>query len=173
MDYLKQFVIPFSGLSVGNHEYEFDLADEFFESFDYSEIKEGHVKISCRLERQERMLIFEFDINGNVMAPCDRCLEEFSLPIEGTQRLIVKFGESDEEESDEVIMIHENQNEIDLSQLFYEYVNLMIPLRKVHGVDEHGNSLCNSQVIEKLNQYIERHPEDPRWEPLRKLKEGH
>jgi uncharacterized protein len=171
VDYMKQFVIPFSGLKLGNHEYEFDLGGEFFESFEFSDIHQGRVKISCVMERQERMLIFHFNIKGTVKVPCDRCLEEFDQEINGEQRYIVKFGEDEHEETEEIIVINEKQNHLDLSQLFFEYVILMLPEKKVHGNDENGNSLCNPEVLKKLNELAVDHPIDPRWESLRNLKE--
>ena len=171
VDYMKQFVIPFSGLKLGNHEYEFDLVDEFFENFEYSDIRQGKVTIRCLLERHERMLVFHFNIQGTVKVPCDRCLEEFDQEIDGEQRFIVKFGEDEHEETEEIIVINEKQNQVDLSQLFYEYITLMLPVKKVHGNDDKGNSLCNPEVIKKLNELAVDHPEDPRWESLRNLKE--
>ena len=93
MDYLKQFVIPYSGLALGNHQFEFILGDKFFESIEYSEIKHGQLLAVINLEKQERMLVFDFDINGIVRVECDRCLDDLEIEVSDTERLIVKFGE--------------------------------------------------------------------------------
>jgi uncharacterized metal-binding protein YceD (DUF177 family) len=58
-----------------------------------------------------------------------------------------------------------------MSQYIYEYIHLLLPMRKVHGTDEDGNSLCNPDVISRITEE-EHEPGDPRWEVLRKLKDN-
>ena len=108
MNYLDQFVIPFSGLKTGNYQYDFNIDKKFFEHFDQSEIKQASVKVKIGMERQVRMMVFNFDISGTVSVPCDRCLEEFDQPVEGKEMLIVKFGESHGEETEDIFIITEN-----------------------------------------------------------------
>jgi len=169
MNLMRNFVIPFSGLKVGNHPYTFEIEDKFFEHFEYSEIKKGKVHVDCILEKQPRMMVFHFKLNGELRVTCDRCGDEFDLPVEGTQQLIVKYGADHVEESEDILVITEKENELDLSQFLYEYVHLLVPFRKVHDTDEDGNSMCNPEVT-RFIQESEEHPADPRWEVLRKLK---
>ena len=58
-------------------QYDFDIDNEFFEHFEQAEIRQAEVKVVIDLDRQQRMLIFNFDISGWLMLPCDRCLEEY------------------------------------------------------------------------------------------------
>ncbi|MCU0371593.1 MAG: DUF177 domain-containing protein, partial [Bacteroidales bacterium] len=109
---MKHFIIPFSGLKIGNYAFTFEIEDRFFEHFEYSEIKKGQVHVDCDLEKQGRMMVFHFDIKGTVRVPCDRCAEEFDQPIEGVQRLIVKFGAGHTEESEDVLVITEKEHEL-------------------------------------------------------------
>lgn len=167
--YLDQFVIPFSGLKTGNYQYGFDIDDEFFEYFDQSEIREVSVKVICLMERQQRMLVFHFAIGGTVRVQCDRCTAEFDLAISGEEQLIVKFGEEHREESEAIFIITENEHSIDLSPFLYDYINLLVPYRRVHGEDAEGKSLCDPDVTKYI---IEEEPEqtDPRWDALKRLK---
>jgi uncharacterized protein len=169
VNYLRNFIIPFIGLKVGNHNFAFEIDDKFFEHFEYSEIKKGKLHVDCLLEKQARMMILHFDIDGTVRIPCDRCAEDFDQPIHGGQKLIVKFGADHVEESDEVLVITEKESELDVSQLLYEYIHLMLPFKKVHGTDENGNSLCNPEVLRYIIEKEESQA-DPRWEALQKLK---
>lgn len=171
MGYLKQFVIPFSGLKAGNFNFAFEIDDRFFEHFEYSEIQHGRVHVEVVLERQQRMMIFNFLFTGHVIIPCDRCGDIYSQPLDGEEKLIVKFGADHHEETDDVLIIKEDEHELDLSQFIYEYIHLLLPLRKVHSTDENGKSLCNEEVIGRIFQ-MEDHPMDPRWEALRKLKDN-
>jgi uncharacterized metal-binding protein YceD (DUF177 family) len=167
---MNHFIVPFIGLKVGNHTFTFEIEDKFFEHFEYSEIRKGRLHVDCRLEKQSRMMVFYFDITGNIQVPCDRCAADFDLPIEGSEKLIVKFGAEEGEESEEIIVINEKESEFDVSQYLYEYVHLLLPIQKIHGTDETGNSLCDPDVIRYIRE-TEDHPADPRWEALKNLKD--
>ncbi|HNQ83836.1 MAG TPA: DUF177 domain-containing protein, partial [Bacteroidales bacterium] len=138
MNYLRQYIIPFSGLKAGNYDYSFEIDGRFFEEFEYSEIREGKLHVDCLLEKQDRMMIFSFRIKGAVRVICDRCAGEFDWPVEGKQQLIVKFGQEHTEEAEDILVITEKEHELDLSQYLYEYIHLLVPIRKIHGTDENG-----------------------------------
>ena len=112
------------------------------------------------------MLIFNFSIDGLVELPCDRCLAPMELKIGGKERLIVKFGQEWEEETEEVIIMPETDSRIDISVFIYEYIMLMLPYKRVHPEDE---NLCDESMMEKLEQHTFEGP-DPRWDALKELK---
>lgn len=170
MNYSKQFVIQFSGLNNGDHNFDFEVTDEFFEKIEYSEIKKGKVNIDVLLNKQENMLVFDFSIKGFVNVICDRCSYPFDIEVSGDKKLIVKFGEEAYEETDEIIIIPETDYQIDLYHYVYEYINLLLPVKKVHPKDSNGNSTCNPKVIKKLEELENQNSNDPRWNELKKLK---
>ena len=170
MDYLKQFVIPFGGLKPGVHQFTFKVDDLFFEQFEHSEIKKGKFTVEVAFEREEKMLILNFVINGKVEIPCDRCYESFLLPVSGKERLIVKFGDGFHEEDEEVQIIPIGETQIDISPFIYEFVHLLIPYRRVHPEDENGNSQCDPDIIKRIDEREATSEPDPRWEALKKLK---
>ncbi len=169
VDYLKQFVIPFSGLELGNHQYSFAIGDEFFESIEYSEFSQGDLQVDLELEKQERMMIFRFHITGIVDVDCDRCLEPLELFVDDKEQLIVKFGNEYVEESDEVIVIPAHEYQFDISHYLYEFISLSLPVQRFHPDDENGNSTCNPEFLEQLNAHAQEQEIDPRWEKLRGL----
>lgn len=166
----SEFVIPFKGLKVGIHKYNFKIDNKFFESFDYPELKKGIIDVDLTLNREENMLTLEFNIQGKVEVACDRCAGLFYQPIEGIRQLIVKFGEQEFEESDEVIVIPESEHQIDLSHFLYEYIILMLPYKKVHDPENIGSEACDPKVLEKLNNMSGESKTDPRWDALKKIK---
>lgn len=168
---MRQFVVPFSGLKAGNYNFAFDIDDRFFEHFEYSEISKGRLHVDGILEKQVRMMVFSFSFSGSVAIACDRCGEEYDQPLDGTTRLIVKFGDEHQEVSEDVLMIGEKEHEIDLSPFFYEYVHLLLPMKRVHGMDKDGQSLCDPEVVRFIQK--EEEPQgDPRWEKLKQLKDN-
>ncbi len=171
----KDYIIQFVGLSVGLHEYKFEVKDEFFEDHEYSEVKKANITVDLNLLKQSQMMVLEFEIGGTVKADCDLCTEEFDLPLTGSHKLIVKVGGSDAgDEDDDIITIAANEHELDLSQYIYEYITLSLPIKRVHPLNENGESTCNEEVIKKLKKFLieeeEKKNTDPRWNGLKDIK---
>lgn len=170
----KEFKIPFAGLSLSKHTYNLKVNDKFFDLFEFSEIKKGDLNVEVVLNKQTSMLIFDFIISGKVEVMCDRCTEDFMLPIHSENHLIVKLGNENFEENDQIVSIPGTDHEIDLSHFIYEYIILSIPARRVHP-DVKGKPGCDEEVIKKLEKISvkeEQQEADPRWDALKKLKKN-
>lgn len=166
----KEFIIPFKGLGLGFHEFSFEIDKSFFDDIEYSEIENGFISVDLNFEKQENMLVFDFSIHGEIEVNCDRCLEAFHLPIKGQQQLIVQFGESYKEETDEIIILPEHEYEFNIAPFLYEYIYLMKPLQCIHPEGKNSESMCSSEVMDKLNELNNRKTTDPRWDALKKFK---
>lgn len=161
----KDFIIPFGGLSAGEHEFRFNIDNEFFESFEYFDSERGKLNVDVTLNREPSLLDFRFFISGNVDLVCDRCLNCFNQPVSGEFRLIVKFGKDFHEESDEVVVIPNTESNFDLRQYIFEYINFLIPVKRVHlNIED-----CDQEMIGKLEN-ISKPATDSRWDILKKLK---
>jgi uncharacterized metal-binding protein YceD (DUF177 family) len=170
VDYLKHFIIPFRGLKQGVHQYDYQIDKKFFQCLEYAQISNGNVKVGIELTKQERMLIFNFTIDGYVEVTCDRCLGEFNQALAGNEKLIVKFGEKWEEESEDVIIIPEGEYQFDISKYIYEYIVLLLPMQRIHPDDENGNTTCDQDMVARLGSHPGVSERDPRWDALLKLK---
>ncbi|MBP3943018.1 DUF177 domain-containing protein [Sphingobacteriaceae bacterium WQ 2009] len=175
MKQLKQYRIPFSGLNAGKHKFEFDIDKKFFDCFEHSIVKDGKLKANVALQKQENLLIVNFDIQGDIKLTCDVCLSEFDAPTSMKERIIVKFTADDwQEETDEVIVLTKSDHELDIADLLYEYINLAVPF--FAKCKKQGNKLqCDPEMLARLSTEPEaEEPEettiDPRWEALRNIK---
>jgi uncharacterized protein len=174
---LKQFSIPFTGLKLGKHQFEFEIDKRFFDAFEYSLVKDGSLKATVELDKQETMLILNFKIWGTIQLNCDKCLAEFGQPIEINERQIVKFAEDDLESDDlEIIMLNKKESEIDVSEMIYEFINVSIPYINNCEQAENGQQ-CDPEMIATLAKLAsgtaekeEGQSDDPRWAALKKLK---
>ena len=143
----KEFIIPFIGLKVGFHDFNFEIHDAFFEEVEYSIIHKGNVTVSLTLEKKETMLIGEFQIGGTVSASCDRCNDPLDVPVKGTFRLVFKFdNETSDDES--LIVLHPDAYELDVRDNIYELITVSLPARLTHPMGE-----CNEEMIELLKKY--------------------
>ena len=170
MEKKNEYLIPVSGLALGNHSYQYEINDDFFAGMDYSEVQQGKVKVNLDIERQETMLTLHFDLLGSVRVTCDRCAEEFDLPIESQQEFFIKLETENAEESDDVAVVSAETSEYDIRPLVYEYIILAIPMHRVHPEGQ-----CNPEVIAMLNHEEEPAEEeetdtiDPRWAALKDI----
>ena len=169
MNRLKEYHIQFVGLEPGNHPFEFEVNDSFFEHFEFSQIQRGNVHVTVDLEKMERMMIFDIQLEGKVLVTCDRCTNEFNFLLSDSQKLIVKLGAEYEEESEDVVVIPETEYQFDLSSYIYEFIHLALPVRLLHPDDENGNSTCDPEMLRLLEAMTPTESVDPRWESLRKL----
>jgi len=170
LNYLKNFVIPFRGLNLGVHNYNWEVDKTFFEAIENPEIEDCKLNINLEFEKQDRMMVLGFNITGTIETLCDRCLENLTLPIDSNETLYIKFGSERKEESEDVLIIPESEYQVDISKLINEYVTLSIPMKKVHQEDETGKSGCNEETIKKLQEVSKNKSIDPRWEKLKNLK---
>ena len=172
----KEFNIQFVGLSLGEHVFEYTLSETFFANLNPdSEIKKGKIDVTIRLLKQSTMMILQFEITGTVNVNCDRCTDEFDLPINGNYQLVVKFGGHDTgEEDDDIITLSTHESELDVSQYIYEYVMLSLPIRRVHPDNTKGKSTCNKEMLKKLNDFlVDEQPKEgsnPHWDNLKNIK---
>jgi uncharacterized protein len=166
MKELNAFWVRFSGLKEGHHQYTYEIGPAFFKCFEYSEIQQGVISVQVDLEKQSRMMIFNFSISGYVSAACDRCLADMQYPVRGRQQLILKTGREWIEETDEILIIPESETRINLGTFIYEYIVLMLPIKKVHT--DLGEA-CNPEMLEQIENLPEKET-DPRWDNLKELK---
>lgn len=167
---MDEFSIKFAGLKNGKHEFDFSITDKFFEDIDYSAIRQGDVTVKMEMDKSETMMVLLFEIEGGIETTCDRCAVSFRYPIKTQRTIIVKLGNEEMEESDEIIVIPRTEHQINVSQFIYEFISLELPVRKTACNDEEDSPLCDKSVIEKIEKENEENKEvDPRWAALQKL----
>ena len=167
VDITKQFDIQFSGLGLGTHTFEYDLDNQYFESFEYSDMRSGEVKVRLDLDRQERMMVLEFSFEGLVEVMCDRCADYYHQKVSGNEKLIIKVVAEPEEDTEDIVYISESQYMINVSHYIYEFIELSLPMRRIHP--ETGDEICNQETLEKLEQIRITEEIDPRWEALKNM----
>jgi uncharacterized metal-binding protein YceD (DUF177 family) len=177
MKKLNEFLIPFIGLKLGKHQFEYQINKAFFESFDYDEFESADIKVSVVFDKKSTLLELNFKHRGTIHVPCDLTNEMFDFPIKGKLKVIVQFGEEYNDDNDELLILPHGEHEINISQIIYEMIALSIPFRKVHPGVKDGT--LDSEALRKLNELrVEEVKKDnknteenidPRWDKLKQL----
>lgn len=145
------YKIPLRGLSNGSHKFDYHLDSQFFKLInndEETEPKKGNVDVSLEVKKKDSLFELNFVLTGNVVVSCDRCLDDLTIPIDTKNKLIVKFGKEYAEESDEIVVIPEDDGEINIAWFLFEFISLNIPMKHVHPAGE-----CNKQMSSKLNKH--------------------
>ncbi len=165
----SQYIIQFGGLSIGEHEFEFEVKDKFFEQYKDGEITKANVHVEMLLLKQNNLMQMDFYISGTVNTNCDRCLRDVDYPIEAHEKLVIKHG-NPEESTDEILVLKEGEEEADISQYLYEYISLALPVKRVPCEDfEDSTIACDTEMLKKLeDNKVEEEP-NPQWEKLKNI----
>ena len=129
-------------------KYEYLLDNKFFIDIDGPEVQKGKVNVTLTVTHKISSFELLFHITGSVYVSCDRCLDDMEIPVETDNRLIVKLGKEYAEESDEVLVISEDEGTLNLAWFVYEFVALAIPMKHVHAPGK-----CNRTMTSKLKKH--------------------
>jgi uncharacterized metal-binding protein YceD (DUF177 family) len=183
------YKIALKTLEVGTYTFEYKLDSEYFKKIDSPEVERGKVDATVVVNNNGTEFEIKFQLDGVIIIPCDRCLDDMELPISQKSRLIVKLGKDYAEESDEIIVIPKDEGEINLAWFLYEFIALSIPVKHVHAPGK-----CNKFMSSKLKKHLvkspdgeqndneeefeeteeefnepETEPTDPRWDELKNI----
>ena len=174
---LKLFRIDLKNLSPATtYKFSYLLENDFFEQVDGPEVRKGKVNIALSVVRNLSSFEMNFQINGLVTVDCDRCLEDMEIPIESANRLVVTFGDTYAETSDEQVIVSEEEGFIHIAWYLYEFIALSIPMKHSHELGD-----CNEVMASKLKEHCvdellegdetneNSQTVDPRWDMLRNL----
>ena len=175
MDVLKEYRIPFAGLGLGKHQFDFKVRDPFFESFDILDYRLFDVQVEMEMKKTERMLELLFHFKGSVELRCDLTDEPFSHEIDEEAEWIVKFGPAFNNDDEEVLVLPYEAYEVDLSPFIRDIILLSIPMKRVHPGIEDGT--LESEILDKLEELSpggrraeDETETDPIWDKLKEIK---
>lgn len=193
MGKFSAFKLPLKSLGTGTHEFEYHLDKQFFTNMENSDIHGADLCAKLTVVYNGEYYTLDFNIEGNVVLICDRCLDDLNFPISATYHLVVKYGEDYNDEKDDVLEIPQSDSYLNVAYMIYDTVVLAIPIKHVHPMGK-----CNRQMSAMLRKHRARRSDDedteleetlieemdsmpdpqadqasdPRWDELRKLKDN-
>ncbi|MFI3240591.1 MAG: DUF177 domain-containing protein [Bacteroidales bacterium] len=181
--------ISLKGLIDDTQVIEYAIDGDFFKDIESQDIQGGEVKVHLTVKNSNGIYDFSFKINGVVTISCDRCLGDLEHVVDTEYHLCVKHGEEFSDESDELLIIPDNQMELNVVSLIYDSVVLTIPLKHNHidgECDEDMRAYLSEHIAGEIDALEDEDgdeldggeldseevskPIDPRWEALMKLK---
>lgn len=175
MEKFKKYVVFFSGLKLGEHEFEFEITQSFFDLFEFDQdFSEPDLKVKLIIDKKNNFLELKINLSGRVKLICDVTNEVYSQPLDGKAEVIVKFGDDYDFSDDDVWVVPHGEHSLNVAQIIYEMCLLSIPVKRIHPDVFSGES--RSEMINLLEKYSPKTEDsnddeiDPRWEALKKIK---
>lgn len=135
-------------MKVDSTKYEFQLDNQFFVILDGPEVQKGKLTVVLNVKKTSGVFLLEFQTDGVVIVPCDRCLDEMELPVSTSDKLKVKMGPGFAEEGD-IVVVPEEDGYINVAWFMYEFIALGIPMKHVHAPGK-----CNKGMVGKLSKHL-------------------
>lgn len=149
MGKFDKYKIDLKGMQADSVKYEFALDNLYFSHIDGPEVQKGKVSVVLTIKRTSHAFELNFQTEGIVWVPCDRCLDDMEIPVTSSDKLMVKFGREYAEEGDNLIVIPEDEGEINVAWFIYEFIALAIPMKHIHAPGK-----CNRTVTGKLSKHL-------------------
>jgi len=170
---IKTYFIPFVGLKLGKHHFEYQIDNMFFQEFDYHQFEDASVQVDLVLEKKSTILELSFKHSGTVNVPCDLTGELFDLPISGELNIVVQFGEEYNDDNEELLILPHGEYQVNVAQYIYEMIVLSVPVKRIHtGVKDGSIDISDYEkyiTYEQPKEEVTEEEIDPRWEKLKDL----
>ena len=174
----RSYSVNIVGLTNKVHHFEFEMGNDFFEKFGTELLTEGNLQAGVTLDKRETLIDASFVINGTVKLICDRSLDTFDHPIRAEKKLVFKYGETDEELSDEIVVIRRDTDSLELGHYIFEFIALEVPMKKLHPRfqdeeaedDDSDGKIIYTSKPSPDDDRTDGEDIDPRWDVLKKLK---
>jgi uncharacterized metal-binding protein YceD (DUF177 family) len=180
MGHRRDFEIAFVGLKSGVHEYNYEITERFFETFQQQDFRNCKANVKLLLDKNNGFMLLKFEIGGTLEVTCDRCNNNLPLELWDEFNITVKMVEDPElmngqEDDPDVYYISRSEGHIDVANWIYEFINLSIPMQKTCGFDKMNGPNCNPAALDVLNKMEpeekeEEKKDNPIWKGLEKFK---
>ena len=155
MGKFEKYRIDLKGMKENHAHYDFLLDNAFFAAIDSPELQKGKVTVQVDVKKTAQAFELSFNSQGTVVVLCDRCLDEMDQEISSTDKIFVKFGAEYADEGDNLIIVPEDEGDINVAWIMYEYIALALPMKHVHAPGK-----CNKTMSGKLNKYLRTSADD-------------
>ncbi|MDE6368352.1 MAG: DUF177 domain-containing protein [Muribaculaceae bacterium] len=183
------YKLPLKSLAKGSHEFDYTLGKQFFVDMESADVRDADVKVKLTVTYNGDVYDLNFVFTGEVTVLCDRCLDDLHLPIETAYHILVKYGDTYNDDSDDLLEIPDSDNYLNVAYMLYDTVALAIPIKHVHPLGKCNRAMSailkkhraratgedadlENDLIDEMDQMDDdggsgQGSSDPRWDALR------
>ena len=191
MGKFSEYKLPLKSLGEGVHEYRYSIGKQFFADMENTEVRDAALTVRLTVTHRHDAYSLVFKVTGTLTLLCDRCLDDLEIPVDTEYRLMVKYGEDYNDDSDDLLVIPQGDSSLNVSYMIYDTAVLAIPIKHVHPQGKCNRQMSallkrhrahragsgeDAELQESLLEGIDDDdadtpdiPTDPRWDALRGL----
>lgn len=153
----RAFDIPFVGLKLGEHSFDFFIGDDFFENYPTQDFSNCKINVGLTLNKKNGLMLLQFELKGSVEVICDRCGNQLPFDVWDEFNIVVKLVENpysmnEQEEDPDMFYISRGESHLHIAGWVYEFIILSMPMQKRCDEDQIGGAYCNIAVLQMLQQ---------------------
>lgn len=84
-----EYEIPYTGLGLGRHTFDFRLDGAFFQKIEPSGPAVADIEATTELDRFDEMMHFDVRVSGTVGTHCDRCNAPVTVEVNHRARYVI------------------------------------------------------------------------------------
>jgi len=175
----REFEIAFVGLKSGLTEFDYELGEEFFEAEKPVDFENCHATVKLTLDKHSDFIQLKFEVGGTADVQCIRCGNPLEVNLWDDFNILVKMvdnpAEMNESNDDpDVFFISKTESHLNIKDWLFEFVQLSIPTHPECGEDESGETKCNKEVLDMLDNLKQKEEknENSIWKGLDKFKDN-
>ena len=123
---------------------------------------------AVELDKLDTTMTLRLTLEAEMTAPCDRCLDDVTVPLTGSDRVSIRFGEETVYD-DDLWILGSNEYQLNVADAIFELVHLAKPTRTIHENEDD----CDLDMTEWHDDSPEDGDDtkdiDPRWAALKGL----
>lgn len=160
------------------HTFQYQITDSFFENYGPQDFSNCNATVKLQFDKKSSFFMLKFEIGGTATVICDRCGQPFELQLWDDFDQVVKLVENPDEmkgdEDPDVTYISKAESHLNIADWIYEFINLSVPMQRIHPNDSSGKSGCDPNVLKMLEQMNQQSSEkkNPIWKDLDKFREN-
>lgn len=160
------------------HTFQYQITDSFFENYGLQDFSNCNATVKLQFDKKSSFFMLKFEIGGTATVICDRCGQPFELQLWDDFDQVVKLVENPDEmkgdEDPDVTYISKAESHLNIADWIYEFINLSVPMQRIHPDDSSGKSGCDPNVLKMLEQMNQQSSEkkNPIWKDLDKFREN-
>ncbi|MCM1153671.1 MAG: DUF177 domain-containing protein [Muribaculum sp.] len=148
MGKFTQYKVQLASMTDGHHEQDFECDTEFFKNMEDAEVLGADIKVHLDVEKKHGAYDCTFTLRGVMQVPCHRCLDPLDHEVDTQYHITVKYGDSYNDESDDVLVIPYSDTYLNVAYMLHDTIMLTLPLRCVHAPGK-----CNRAMASVLNRH--------------------
>ena len=149
MGRLGTYKVELKGLKEASATYNWVVGNDFFALVEGEDVQKGNVNVQLTVTKEAGLFNLDFELEGNAIVSCDRCLDDLTLEAEATGVMVVYFGDEDKPFDGEEVTLQRG-DEFSIAQFVYDSIMLDLPIVRMHEPED-----CKPEMLARISGVTE------------------